>query len=44
MIVVRFADDFVVGFEHEVMPSSSSPTFASGSRSSAWSCIPTRPG
>ena len=43
-IIVRFADDFVVGFEHrgdaQAVPRAS---FASGLRSSAWSCIPTRP-
>jgi RNA-directed DNA polymerase len=44
VIIVRFADDFVAGFEHKSDASSSSPTFASGSRSSPWSCIPTRRG
>ena len=37
VIVVRFADDFVVGFEHRTTPCGSWQIFASGSRSSAWS-------
>ena len=44
VIIVRFADDFVAGFEQGLTPSSSSKTCESGSRSSLWSCIPTRPG
>ena len=42
MIIVRFADDFVAGFEHQETPGSSFGTFASGSRSSPWNCIRTR--
>jgi RNA-directed DNA polymerase len=34
VVVVRFADDFVVGFEHERTPSSVWPPCASGSRGS----------
>ena len=42
VIVVRFADDFVVGFEHRETPSGSWLIFASGSRSSGWSCTPSK--
>ena len=39
VIIVRFADDFVVGLRASGrMRSGSWPTFASGSRSSGWSC------
>ena len=44
MIIVRFADDFVVGFEHQGDAKQFLTIFVSGSRSSGWSCIPTRPG
>jgi len=44
MVIVRFADDFVVGFEHRQEPSDSSRNSANDSRSLAWSCIPTRHG
>ena len=44
MIIVRLADDFVVGFEHRGDAKQFLSTiFANGSRSSPWSCIPTRP-
>ena len=45
VIIVRFADDFIVGFEHEqdarAVPGRATRT---GSRSSGWSCTRTRPG
>ena len=44
VIIVRFADDFVAGFEHRSMRSGSSTIFASGLRSSRWNCILTRLG
>ena len=42
MIIVRFADDFVVGSTTSVMQNGSCTTFASGSRSSAWNCTRAR--
>ena len=43
VVVVRFADDFVVGFEHrEEAEQFLDRTCASDSRGSGWSCIPTR--
>ena len=42
VIIVRFADDFIVGFEHQVTRGSSSAICASGSRSSRWSCTRAR--
>jgi group II intron reverse transcriptase/maturase len=44
LVIVRFADDFVAGFEHTMMHRGSLPSFASGSRRSVWSCTPTRRG
>jgi len=44
MVIVRFADDFVVGFEHRQEASDSSRNSANDSRSLAWNCIPTRHG
>jgi hypothetical protein len=34
MIIVRYADDFIVGFQHEADPGNSGTTYAHGSRSS----------
>jgi RNA-directed DNA polymerase len=42
MIIVRFADDFVVGFQHQGDAKQFLADLRGGSRSSAWSCIPTR--
>ena len=43
VIIVRFADDFVVGFQHLGMQNGSLTTFESGLRSSIWNCTRTRP-
>ena len=45
MVVVRFADDFVVGFQYlgDAERFHAELNFTSGSRSSIWSCIRTRP-
>ena len=43
VIVIRYADDTVVGFRGMPMPSGSSATCGSGWRRSAWRCIPRRP-
>ena len=37
VIIVRFADDYIVGFEHQADAHGSLLIFAEGSRSSAWS-------
>ncbi len=42
VVVVRFADDFVVGFEHRRRPSVSSSNCGRVSPSSGWSCTPRR--
>ena len=44
VIIVRWADDFIVGFEHEDDARRFLASFASGSRSSGWSCTRTRRG
>jgi RNA-directed DNA polymerase len=44
VIIVRFADDLLPGSSIRPMRSGSLPSFATGSRSSVWSCIPTRRG
>jgi RNA-directed DNA polymerase len=44
VIIVRWADDFIVGFEHLRTPRRSWPGCAAGSRSSGWSCTRIRPG
>jgi hypothetical protein len=36
MIIVRFAHDYIVGFEHRDEHNDSSMSSATGSRSSAW--------
>ena len=43
VIVVRYADDTIVGFGGRRMPSGSSAICGSGWRISAWRCTPTRP-
>ena len=42
VIIVRFADDYVVGFEHREDAERFLPIFAAGLRSSAWSWRPRR--
>jgi hypothetical protein len=44
MIIVRYADDTVVGFQHEATPGASRMRCAKGSGSSRCRCIRTRPG
>jgi RNA-directed DNA polymerase len=43
MVVTRFADDFVVGFQHLGDAKRFLSIFANGLRSSTWNCIRTRP-
>ena len=43
VIVVRYADDTIVGFRGRQMRSGFSAICGSGWRSSAWRCTPTRP-
>jgi RNA-directed DNA polymerase len=44
VIIVRWADDFVVGFEDEQDARRFLAELRSGSRGSGWSCTRTRPG
>jgi group II intron reverse transcriptase/maturase len=44
MIIVRYADDFIVGFQHEGEAGASSTSCASGWGSLRWRFIPRRPG
>jgi retron-type reverse transcriptase len=44
VIIVRWADDFIVGFEYQEDAHGSLWSFVSGSRSLGWNCILTRPG
>ena len=44
VVLVRYADDYVAGFEHREDAGGSSPISASASRSSGWCCIRRRRG
>ena len=44
MIIVRYADDFIIGFQHERTPDASWMRCATGWRSLRCRCIPRRPG
>ena len=44
VIIVRFADDFIVGFQYEQDARRFLAELRGGSRSSGWSCTRTRPG
>jgi hypothetical protein len=44
VVTVRFADDFVVGFEYEEDARRFRTSCADGSQGSGWSCIRTRRG
>jgi RNA-directed DNA polymerase len=44
VIIVRFADDFIVGFEYQEDAERSWASYAAGSRSSGWSCTRARRG
>jgi RNA-directed DNA polymerase len=44
VIIVRWADDFIVGFEHREDAERFLAGCAAGSRSSGWSCTQIRPG
>ena len=43
VIVVRYADDFIVGFHTNGKPGGSGTNYASDSRPTDWSCTPRRP-
>jgi RNA-directed DNA polymerase len=42
VIIVRFADDYIVGFQHRDDAERFLAELRAGSRSSAWSCRPRR--